>query len=383
LLLGAAMSLTITIAGAGIGGLTAGIGLAKDGHKVRIAESASEITEIGAGLQISPNGMVVLDALGLGPALADVSIRAEAVRLINGGTGRKVTDLELKRHANDLSWRFVHRARLIALLQDAACDAGVLIETGTKVVPPAKGVALNGDDLLIGADGLHSAMRGALNPDSKPFFTRQVAWRAVVPDTEVAPRVEVHMGPRRHLVTYPLAGGLRNIVAVEERTAWADEGWNLEDDPAHLRAAFQGFSPDVAAWLSKVERTHLWGLFRHPVAKTWAKGAQVLLGDAAHPTLPFLAQGANLALEDAWILIRTLRAYELPEALSRYQALRATRANRVVDAATKNARNYHLSFPPLRFAAHCALRFGGALAPARMLGQFDWLYRHDVTHEVI
>ena len=109
----------------------------------------------------------------------------------------------------------------------------------------------------------------------------------------------------------------------------------------------------------------------------------MLLGDAAHPTLPFLAQGANLALEDAWILIRTLRAYELPEALQRYQALRAPRATRVVDAATKNARNYHLSFPPVRLAAHSLLRLGGAVAPARMLGNFDWLYRHDVTTEVI
>lgn len=377
------MSLNVTIAGAGIGGLAVGLGLAKDGHRVRIAEAAPEITEVGAGLQISPNGVVVLNALGVGEALAEVSIRAEAVRLINGPTGRKVADLELKRHASDLSWRFVHRARFIALLLDAALAAGVVIETGTAIAPPSDGAALDNEDLLIGADGLHSAMRGALNPATKPFFTRQVAWRAVISDTDVAPRVEVHMGPRRHLVTYPLAGGLRNIVAVEERAAWADEGWNVQDNPAHLRAAFKGFSPAVNSWLSKVDNTHLWGLFRHPVAETWAKGAQALLGDAAHPTLPFLAQGANLALEDAWVLIRTLRAYELPEALSRYQALRAPRVVRVVDAATKNARNYHLSFPPLRFAAHNALRLGGALAPRRMLGQFDWLYRHDVTNEVI
>ena len=380
---GFAMSLKITISGAGIGGLAVGLGLAKDGHKVRIAERADEVAEVGAGLQISPNGMAVLNALALGDGLADVSIRAEAVRLINGATGRKVTDLELKRHAGDLSWRFVHRARFITLLQESAKNAGVTIETGTEVSPPKDGAALDGDDLLIGADGLHSALRTKLNPETKPFFTRQVAWRAVVSDKDVPPRVEVHMGPHRHLVTYPLAGGLRNIVAVEERTAWADEGWDIQDAPENLRRAFDGFSSDVEGWLAKIENVHLWGLFRHPVAETWAKGAQVLLGDAAHPTLPFLAQGANLALEDAWILIRTLRAYELPEALQRYQALRAPRATRVVDAATKNARNYHLSFPPVRLAAHSLLRLGGAVAPARMLGNFDWLYRHDVTTEVI
>lgn len=377
------MALNVTIAGAGIAGLALGLGLAKDGHRVRIAERAPDISEVGAGLQISPNGMAVLDALGLGDALAQVSIRATAVRLIDGPSGRKVTDLDLQNHADDLTWRFVHRAKFIALLLDAAKAAGVSLETGRDITPSKNGAPLDGDDLLIGADGLHSKMRAGLNPASKPFFTRQVAWRAVVPDRNVAPRVEVHMGPRRHLVTYPLADDLRNIVAVEERTQWADEGWAIEDDPAHLRAAFAGFAPPVQDWLGAVDRVHLWGLFRHPVADRWSSGAQVLVGDAAHPTLPFLAQGANLALEDAWGLIRVLRAYDLPEALERYQILRAPRARRVVDAATKNARNYHLSFPPLRFAAHSALRFGGAIAPARMVAQFDWLYRHDVTTEVI
>ncbi len=383
MVLGAAMSLNITIAGAGIGGLAVAFGLAKDGHQVRIADRAPEIPAIGAGLQISPNGMAVLNALGLGDALVDISIRAETVRLVDGPSGRKVADMDLHRHANDLTWAFVHRAAFIALLSDAAKAAGVTLGTGAEIIPPANATALDGDDLLIGADGLHSQMRAALNTSTKPFFTRQVAWRAVVPGDDDTPRVDVHMGPRRHLVTYPLQGGLRNIVAVEERTAWADEGWSIKDDPDNLRAAFSGFSHKVRGWLEGIDDLHLWGLFRHPVANNWYAGEQVLLGDAAHPTLPFLAQGANLALEDAWILVRALRAYDVPDALRAYQATRAPRARRVVDAATKNARNYHLSFPPLRFAAHTVLRLGGAVAPARMVGQFDWLYRHNVTTEVI
>ncbi|MDY6860325.1 MAG: FAD-dependent monooxygenase, partial [Pseudomonadota bacterium] len=237
-------------------------------------------------------------------------------------------------------------------------------------------------DVVIGADGLHSVLRGVLNPPAPPAFTGQVAWRATVPaEGAAAPRVTVYMGPGRHLVCYPLRGGtMINIVAVEERRAWADEGWSHTDDPAHLRAAFAGFAPEVRTLLARVDEVHLWGLFRHPVARHWHRGQAALLGDAAHPTLPFLAQGANMALEDAWVLAAALGGHDSIEAgLAAYQTARRDRCVRIVDAASRNARNYHLRFAPLRLAAHGALRLGGALAPAAMLGRFDWLYRHDVT----
>ena len=370
-------ALDITIAGAGIGGLAVATALARHGHKVAVAERAPEITEVGAGIQISPNGRAVLAALGLGEAFDAVALRAETVQLLNGRTGQPVTRLDLSRDPK--VWSFVHRARLIEVLHKAALDAGVVIETGREIEAPGSGAALEGDDLLIGADGLHSKVRMILNPENKPFFTHQVAWRALIPEKEAPPVAEVHMGPRRHLVSYPLPGGLRNIVAVEERTAWADEGWSIEDDPAHLRAAFQGFAPRVQGWLEQVEQVYLWGLFRHPVARSWWQGRQVVLGDAAHPTLPFLAQGANLALEDAWILAACLEKHDMPKALERYQALRLDRARAVVDAATRNAQNYHIAFPPLRFAAHTALRVMGRLSPDAMLGRFNWLYGYDPT----
>ncbi len=369
--------LNITVAGAGIGGLAVATALAADGHRVRVAERAAAVSEVGAGIQISPNGRAVLSALGVAGALDAVSVRAEAVQLLNGSTGRGVTRLDLARDPK--IWAFVHRARLIEVLQDAALKAGVTIETACEITAPGSGAALEGDDLLIGADGLHSSVRAVLNPSTDPFFTHQVAWRALIPGDDAPPVAEVHMGPRRHLVSYPLAEGLRNIVAVEERKGWADEGWSIEDDPDNLRAAFRGFAPRVRGWLDQVDTVHLWGLFRHPVARTWWQGRQVVLGDAAHPTLPFLAQGANLALEDAWVLAACLRAHELPSALRRYQDLRADRAQRVVDAATKNARNYHIAFPPLRVAAHGVLGLMGHLAPGAMLNRFDWLYGHDVT----
>jgi salicylate hydroxylase len=260
------------------------------------------------------------------------------------------------------------------VLEAGARAAGVNIRLKSKVM----GAGLPGD-LTIGADGLHSGLRAALNGAAAPFFTRQVAWRAVIPDDGTAAEAQLFMGPRRHLVSYPLSGGLRNIVAVEERTGWTEEGWHHRDDPAALHRAFARFGGPVPGWLARVEEVHLWGLFRHPVAARWQDGARAILGDAAHPTLPFLAQGANLALEDAWVLAECLERLPQADALAEYQAERRPRATRVIDAASANARNYHLSNPLVRGVAHAALRLGGRLAPDQAIRRFDWLYGHDVT----
>src|SRR5690606_1858730 len=243
-----------------------------------------------------------------------------------------------------------HRADLIGILLEGARAAGVELRLLQKV----ESVDLSGQkpklvmttgaeidcDYLIGADGLHSKTRAALNGVIAPFFTRQVAWRALVPcEPGAAPVAEVHMGPGRHLVSYPLRGGsLRNIVAVEERHRWVEEGWSLRDDPMELRIAFERFGPRVRGWLDQVEDVYLWGLFRHPVAKSWgralADGAVAILGDAAHPTLPFLAQGASMGLEDAWVLAASLAGQDTPgAAIAAYQSTRAPRATRIVEAA--------------------------------------------------
>ena len=151
------------------------------------------------------------------------------------------------------------------------------------------------------------------------------------------------------------------------------------DHPANLRGAFANFKGPVRDWLAKVEDVFLWGLFRHRVAHRWHYGRQVLLGDAAHPTLPFLAQGANLALEDACVLASKLSNLPIDDALTAYQAARHDRAASVVDAASRNARNYHLSFPPARLIGHTALRMVGAVAPDRLLARYDWIYSYDAT----
>lgn len=385
----------VTVLGAGVAGLAAARALALRGAEVTVLEQADAIREVGAGLQISPNGAAVLRALGLEPELDRLGQRAEAVVLRDGLEDRQVLRMDLARMRPGQAYRFLHRADLIDLLARGAREAGVEIRLLQKVaavdlsgprpvVTTAQG-ARHEAGLLIGADGLHSPTRGALNGVVAPFFTNQVAWRAVLPaEGPIPPVAEVHMGPGRHLVTYPLRGGtLRNIVAVEERRRWTEEGWSLRDDPMDLRLAFAGFSPRVRGWLEAVQDVWLWGLFRHPVARTWHRslpeGAVAILGDAAHPTLPFLAQGANMALEDAFVLADRLDRADSPaQGLAAFQEARAARCARVVDAASRNAQAYHLS-GPLRDLAHLGLRIGGTLAPGMVLSRFDWIYGHDVT----
>jgi salicylate hydroxylase len=380
----------ITIIGAGVGGLAAAAALGQRGGRVQVLEQAPAITEVGAGLQISPNGMAVLRALGLGPALVKCSLGAEAVELIDGETGQLVTRIELARLAPAGAFRLVHRADLIDLLEGAARVAGAGILCGQRVRSLTLGEghaphilldeARREAPLLIGADGLHSLVRTALNGAAPPFFTGQVAWRATLAEPQALPPVvRVYMGAGRHLVTYPLRDGhIRNIVAVEERARWAEESWSLTDDPLTLRVAFERFIPEVRAWLDRIDRPNLWGLFRHPVAARWQGMGAAILGDAAHPTLPFLAQGANLALEDAWVLAAELDARAAPEALAAYERARAPRAARVVAAATANARNYHLSGLK-RDLAHAALRLAQRFAPDAAGNRYRWVYDRDVT----
>lgn len=384
-------NLDIAVVGGGIGGLAAALALRQRGATVTVLEQAETITEIGAGLQVSPNGLRVIEALGLGKKLADCSVKGRAVSLRNGATGQEVARLDLSRLTADQCYLFVHRADLIGLLSTAARDHGVQIRLLQKVQTVCTAARpritlATGDhrsaDLVIGADGLHSVLRPVVSKTEKPFFTKQVAWRAIVPNTMDHPaQARVHMGPGRHMVTYPLRGGdLLNLVAVEERNAWTAEGWSQRDDPENVRRAFSGFGPEVQQILTGVETTGVWGLFRHPVARTWHRDGSALLGDAAHPTLPFLAQGANMALEDAWVLADALSgADDLSTGLASYQSRRRDRVVRVIDAASRNARNYHLSPGPVRFAAHTALGLVSRMAPGQMLRRFDWLYGHDVT----
>ncbi len=379
------MMRNVIVVGAGIGGLAAATALARQGVAVTLYEKAPQIAEVGAGLQISPNGLAVLRALGFEDALERAgAVRARSVVLEDYKAGAEVARLDLTR-LQDQKYLFVHRHDLIRVLASAAKQANVTLELGQEVTGVSPGalpeVRLAAGqtvraEAVICADGIHSIGRDVVSPGSAAAFTGQVAWRATVPAQAPMPEVRVTMGPGRHLVRYPLkAGSLTNIVAVQERDAWAEEGWHHGDDPENLRAAFEDFGGPAADLLQRVEEVSLWGLFRHPVAETWSAGNVALLGDAAHPTLPFLAQGANLALEDAWVLATCL----MDGRADKYEEIRKARATRVIDAASGNAWKYHLQEGPVRRLAHLGLSLGSRLTPGLMMRQFDWLYRHDVT----
>ena len=378
---------TITVIGGGIAGLAVALACARRGAAVTVLEQAPAISEVGAGLQISPNGWVVLQALGLADGIAAGAPPLHAVSLRDFRRGAEVFRMPLSGPFHP-----VHRVDLIEALRGAAEAAGVTIRLGVRVTD----VTVDGDEvrltladgaeevhgITLAADGLHSPARKALNPRSRALFTGQVAWRATLPGRDLPPEAQVFMGPGRHLVRYPLRGGAQtNIVAVEERDTWADEDWTLQDDPKNLRAAFIDFPSEIREMLAEVTAPNLWGLARHPVAKTWHDGPLALLGDAAHPTLPFLAQGANMALEDAWVLAACLADDDSPiAAFTRYQATRKPRCHRIVEAANDNATAYHLRPGPMRMAAHTALRLANRFAPHVVANRFAWVHRHDVTN---
>ncbi|MCF6443552.1 FAD-dependent monooxygenase [Nereida sp. MMG025] len=362
------------IAGAGVAGLATANALAQRRAPVSVYDPAPAITEVGAGLQISPNGFAVMDALGLGDALRDRSLESRAVVLRNQA-GREVLRMDLAQHAHGV-FLLAHRAALIDVLYEGIKGLGVDLHLNKAVDTP---LSVPDDQLWIAADGVRSKTRAKMNRDGNPFFTGQVAWRALI-EGDGPPEAEVFMGPGCHLVSYPLRGGLRNIVAVQERSAWAEDSWNARDDPDNLRAAFKGFGGPVQDWLAQVKTVQIWGLFRREVARVWHKNRTALVGDAAHPTLPFLAQGANLALEDAWVLTQCLADHETAAAaFESYQFKRHDRAIRVIKAANNNARNYHIRNKGLQAIAHSGLRVGSRLFPQAALKKYAWIYGHDVT----
>jgi salicylate hydroxylase len=288
----------------------------------------------------------------------------------------------------------LHRADLLQVLAAGAAGAGVEINLGTaidEVVLQATGTRLRdaagaetAAEVVVAADGVRSGLRGAHFTGAPARFTGQVAWRGLVaaaglPERLRAPVARVTMGPGRHLVTYPLRGGrLVNFVAVEERADWTAEGWMTPDDPENLRRAFAGWK-DAEALLARVESCHLWGLFDHAPLARWVSGRLALLGDACHPMLPFLAQGATMALEDAWVLADALDQAPDPErGLAAYAAARLPRVTRIQRAAARSGRLYHLR-PGARELAHAGLAAASALAPGLLAGRFYWLFGEDVT----
>lgn len=386
------------IAGAGIGGLTAAICLERHGWQVDVFEAATEIAEVGAGLQLSPNAMKVLRQVGLDERVIGAGFQPEALELRLGRSGQQVFSIPVADKASALwgaPYVHIHRADLLDILAAAATEAGVRVHTSAAVtgyraaeactaLHLADGTGREGD-LIVGADGLHSAIRRQMLGDTPARFTGNMAWRATVPierlDNPPPPTACVWAGPGRHAVTYRLRGGrLANFVGVVERPDWTREAWSDEGTRAEVLADFAGWHPVITELIDKADRHLRWGLYDRPPLPHWSDGAAVLLGDACHPMLPFQAQGAAQAIEDAFVLARDVSTNStVPDGLARYEATRKPRTASIQAASRANMKTFHRRSPLSQLATYGPMKAAGLLLPGIVRSRLDWIFAHDVT----
>lgn len=347
------MKPAILIAGGGIGGMTAAAALARAGFPVRLLEAAPAFGEIGAGVTLSPNAMRGLDFIGALEAVAAAGVEPQRQRIQHWQDGRTLFAMERgdSRAKYGAPYVYIHRADLHQILLTIARDAGVKLQAGAPVVASEGTTAILADgsridaDVLIGADGLKSAIRQRF--ETQPaHFTGHVAWRAVVPMTrELAPLGDwpgVHVGPGRMITRYPVRHSrLLNLVFFARSDAWPDEGWTIPAQPGELAATYAGWCNDVQAMIAAAQNVpHFrWAINARTALPHWVVDGRVaLLGDAAHAMTPFLGQGAACAIEDAVVLARALTLAETPEAgLQRYEAARHARASFIQAESNANA----------------------------------------------
>jgi salicylate hydroxylase len=391
-----AASRTIIVAGAGIGGLTASLAIAAAGYRVVILERERKLEEAGAGLQLSPNATRVLINLGLEKLLLPNVVVPESVSVMTARTAREICRIPLAnaKERHGAPYWLVRRADLqAALLARVTSHPDIELRLGAQfedVATYTKGVtvvarmsdsmARNQDTALalIGADGVWSAVRHQLFPQARPQFTGRIAWRGTVEAKQLPREFSVHrvqlwMGPNAHLVAYPLAGGKRiNIVAVVAGT-WNRPGWSEPGDAADIAQHFAKpqwlIAPRMV--IGAVENWRKWALFAVPDGGAWTQGNVALLGDAAHAMLPFVAQGANMAIEDAATLALCVKnTTDMQAALAAYEKLRAPRVSRVQRTARQIGQIYHLR-GAMAFARDHAMRLLGG---ERLLARQDWIY---------
>ncbi len=387
----------VLIAGGGIGGLTAGVRLAQAGFSVTVLEQAKRFEGFGAGIQLSPNCVRVLHEMGLADDLSRVACRPERVNVRDWRSGRVITSALLGRSieaATGFPYYHIHRADLIEvllaaaarepLLSLAAAERVISVEMADADIEARVQVettqARHSAGLLVGADGVHSVVRDHVVPNAPPAFSGNVAWRATIaadrlPQHLRVPQADLWWGPGAHVVHYPVRGGrLVNLVCVVEAPDRSIESWSEPGAPGTLAERLAGWHEDIGTLIAAIDADTCfkWGLFDRSPLPAWHRGAAVLLGDACHATLPFLAQGAAMAIEDAAVLASSLtHEQSLTRALARYQRLRLPRASRVQAASRRNGFVFHMSGP--------ATLARNLLAGPAQRWTTRWLYHHQAS----
>jgi salicylate hydroxylase len=393
----------VLIAGAGLGGLTAALAMLRRGMDVEVYEQAPELKEVGAGVQISANGTGVLFALGLEAGVRKWGVHAvdKEIRLWNTGqTWSLFNSLRPPSGGERYSYPMfmLHRGDLHAMLVDAVLalkpDAIRLSRRCTGFSQDARGVRLAfqegtdaSGDVLIGADGLHSVIRKQLFGAAQPRFTGQVAWRGLVP-IEQLPADQRRLvgtnwvGPKAHVTCYPVhRGEFFNFVGQVDRTDWQVESWITEGSKEECLGDFPGWHPHVHSMIEHSPKLFKWGLFLREPLPRWTEGRVTLLGDACHAMLPYLGQGANMALEDGYVLARCLQtgAKEPQRALQRYEAARRERTTRIVNSSAEMTGKFHNE--ALADAAGAEAYVNTEWHPDKIRARYDWIYQYD-AHSV-
>jgi len=386
----------LIVAGAGIAGLTAALALTRAGMRVTVLEQSARLAETGAGIQLSPNAARVLIALGLREQLSPLVMTPQAIRVMSGSSGREIVRIPLGDEAErtyGAPYWMIHRGDLQSVLAAAATAAhDVTLKLGSRVVDftghangitvLARGASEISDErgfALIGADGLWSAVASRLRGQQRPRFAHRTAWRALVPADGApaefrAPLVHLWLGLDAHLVHYPVKGGrLINIVGIVY-DEWNKQGWSAAGDRDEILRHFARWSwaDKARALIALPEQWLKWALFDRKTPFRGGVGAVTLIGDAAHPMLPFLAQGAAMAIEDAAVLAAMLGRYrdDSADALRGYEGARRHRTAHVQQVARKQGRIYGLSGPEAVIRNFGMRLMGGE----KLRERYDWLY---------
>lgn len=387
----------IIIAGGGIGGFTAALSLLKKGFAVHLLEKAPQLGEVGAGLQNSPNSVRVLHALGLGPDYERTCFtpKARELRMWDSGIGpkRPTSNAELVgkygfSHIN------MHRADLHQALVDAVKrEPGCTIQLGAEytgfeqdddgvTVTLSSGEQIRGE-ALIGADGIHSRARQQLFGLSQARFTGAVIWRGLIPLERLPEAMrdrngETWIGPDGHISLYPVRRGeLINFVGHLDRDEWKEDSWIVPGDTAELASDFSGWHEEIQTFIRNIDKPTKWGLFVHDTLPQWSVGRVTLLGDACHPMLPYLGQGANMAIEDGFVLARCLDAFpgDIPAGLRSYDTARIARTTRVVNMSADNVKYFRTP----AFDSTDEARDWLSNAWDAQMDLRDWIFSYDAT----
>jgi salicylate hydroxylase len=354
----------VIIVGAGIGGLISALCLNKKGHKVEIYEQAERLSELGAGVQLSPNATNVLNYLDLTEDLKSYIFEPKSFQFLNYKTGKIIAERKLGSaieedfgspnydvHRADLQKVLLNRikAKNISLYTDKQVnkvgnkESCAFIEVAEKEIEA---------DIVIGADGIHSMVSNTLFGEKERAFTGNVAWRMLIPVESlpkdlILPDTTVWLGPKKHFVTYHVNGGRNiNCVCLVEQEGWKSESWSEKGDINDLKLAYKGWNKTIETLLdyANPDSLYKWALHDRQPMKNWAEGRICILGDAAHPMLPFLAQGAAMAIEDGAVIADCITNFEnASEGLQYFEKIRKPRTSYVQMAARRNAKVLHLS----------------------------------------